>query len=164
MYQGAQQKFQTRRLIPVCVCSVGGQWFIHPQRSMASIMLPNTTFLIGKILMVYVLLGLMVVSMLQCTLDPVQSLCKVVFSMIRAQHILGWHHENDLSCLTLHTRGKEGIYCSGEWNNLWDEMCSRGKNMRRLPGWKICRHIKAICGWWSYCAGSEDLIIHIKNW
>lgn len=43
------------RLIPVCICMLVGQWLIHPQGSMVSNMLPNTTFLIGKIFMGYIL-------------------------------------------------------------------------------------------------------------
>lgn len=154
MHRGAQQEFQTRRLIPVCFCTVIGQWFIHPQGSMVSKMLPNTTFPIGKIFMGYVLLCLMVVSTLQCRLGPVQRLYKVLFSMIWAQHILGWHPENELPGPFGYTREKEGIYCDRDWNNLWDEMCSRGKN-GEAPGWKICRYIKAICGWRLYCPVSE---------
>lgn len=64
------------RLIPVCIYTVVGQWFIHPQGSTVSNMLPNTTFPTGKIFMGYVLLRL------QCRLGPVQRQYKVLFSTI----------------------------------------------------------------------------------
>ena len=54
MYRGAQQEFQTGRLIPACVCTVVGQWFIHPRGSVVQNLLPNATFPIGKIFMGYV--------------------------------------------------------------------------------------------------------------
>lgn len=47
--------------------------------------------------------------------------------MIWAKHTLGQYHENECSCLRLYTRGKEGIYCNRDRNNLWDEMRSGGK-------------------------------------
>lgn len=76
MYQGEQQEFQTRRLMPVWVCTVVGQWFIHPQGSVVS-RLSDTTFPIGKIFMGYVLLCLM-----ELDLDLDQPLHKELNRMI----------------------------------------------------------------------------------
>lgn len=127
-YQGAPQEFQTRRLIPVWVYTVVGQWFIHPQGSVVWQMLPNTTFHKGKIFMGYVLSAPDGSVYATVQLGSVQRLRKVLFSMIWARHILGWHHENELPCPILSTGGKEGIYRNSDWNNLWDEICSWGKN------------------------------------
>lgn len=119
-YPGAQQEFQTRRLIPVCVCTVVGKWFIHSQG------LPNTTFPIGKIFMGYLLSAPHGSIYATARTGPCPASNTKCFSVWFGTQ-LGRHHENERSCLILYTRGKEGIYCNRAWNNLWDEMCSGGK-------------------------------------
>lgn len=134
MYPGAQQEFQTKRLIPVCFCTVIGQWFIHPQGSMVSKMMPNTTFPKGKIFMANALLCLMVVSMLQWRLGSVQRLYRVLSSMT-------WPSTSKDDTMKMNfliffsTQEKRKGYTVAEIETIYGMRCAlEAQTLRHLPG------------------------------
>lgn len=147
MYRGAQQEFQTRRLIPVCFCTVIGQWFIHPQCLMVWITVAKHN--IPHRLNIYGICLTLPDGSDHATVQT--GLCPASIQSTFLYDFLGRRRENELPGLFRYTTGKEWIYCDKDWKNLWDEMFSSG----RLPGQPVLTPNSSRTAAWALSLGIE---------